>query len=1338
MQMSKYFQIILVLLCTVIIMSFDINAENTKSVNIDVINSNSNNLKLKFANGDFLLSNIDTKTAQTVLPKIGGTFLSETPSGSPSVIISTALFLVPSQDGFELKNVKLGNIKSIKGLISPVPFLGYDKDIAAENYIVNQDYYSGYKQMPWVSIRYLGISRGNYLAQAEFVSAQYNSESKSIDFLESAEIEIAFKSEKTSPQSSKIKTNYLTNALNKEFAGIWNTENDAKTLSAVQDLNTLSSGNWFKIKIEKEGLYKITAADLSAKGAQINADLAKTVKIFVGPGTNITEKVILPEENQMSEEAVIVNKGTNGEFESLIFYANAAKGFEKSNDKIKHYQNSYSNFVYAFVTWGGSEGKRAVFIPEPTGNAVNIPAWYTERIFFDEDLYMPFPEGSGRYWFGRTSMTPVTDILPNINYNSEESIKYVISAAHTASTYGVYNVSLNGSSLTTIGLSGVTSSYGQAYRGEAEVNVPVSRIEQDGRSVLNFTYTNQSLGAAAFAYFDFYEIHYPRELVPNNNSVGFWSDNTLNGITEYRFNGFSGNALGLDVTDPENPRWLTNTAQTGGMYHFKVNSINNEYRKYYISANMNTAILEKVEMKNLHGTNEDVDVIVITDKSTAASAQEYADYRQSITDKKFKVFFTEDIYNEFGNSIPDVMSIRHFISNAYFNWSSKPFYVLLWGDTHYDFRNIQIKKPLLVPTYQEKADVQAYNDDNSFSTDDYYVIVDGNDAVIDMAIGRVPCNSDAQGRVYTQKVKDYLKNSSNDDWRTNILLMADDSWTTTGRDGSQHSSNSEAVCKYIPNGFNLSKLYLVEYPPENIPGGKRKPRAAEELVNRLTTSGAVLFNWTGHGNPRVMAHEQVFVRETTIPQLNNYEKLFFLVAATCDFGRFDMDAVNSSTEDLMFSKIGGSIGALAASRLVVVGSNSILNNYFYDDLLRWDSKKGKYNNLGTALFLTKQRESSGNGKKYYLFADPTLQLDLPNQKINITKINNINIDTLSTSNSVELSGLQRVVVEGNILTPDSTINTDFNGSIILTLFDGDEAKSVKDEDNSVARFTEQGGKLNKSTFKVESGIFEAEFVVPKDISYSDNTARLFAYAFSNDSIQFAQGAISQIKISGLDTSTPNDGKGPKVDIYLDGRQFLSGDKVRENPLLIVDMEDETGINSAGLGLGHDIEVWIDGSPNSIILTSRFSTSLTNPKAGSVQTLLFGLKPGLHSIKARAWDVFNNFTVSETQFRIPGENLSEIREVYLIPNPLISSGIIRFEHNITPAFEAEIDIFNEAGIRVSSIKQNMNSLHTSEVNWDARSQDGNLLPQGAYYYHIKATDSKGTETEAKGVLGIIVR
>src|SRR5690606_36381957 len=108
-----------------------------------------------------------------------------------------------------------------------------------------------------------------------------------------------------------------------------------------------------------------------------------------------------------------------------------------------------------------------------------------------------------------------------------------------------------------------------------------------------------------------------------------------------------------------------------------------------------------------------------------------------------------------------------------------------------------------------------------------------------------------------------------------------------------------------------------------------------------------------------------------------------------------------------------------------------------------------------------------------------------------------------------------------------------------------------------------------------NGEFEFEFIIPKDMNYATGPGRLILYA-DNGTDADAWGLGSDLLIGGT-ASDPieNDHQGPDVEIFLGDRSFVSGDEISPNSVLILDIEDPSGINVSGHGIGHYLIYYLD-------------------------------------------------------------------------------------------------------------------------------------------------------------------
>ena len=194
-----------------------------------------------------------------------------------------------------------------------------------------------------------------------------------------------------------------------------------------------------------------------------------------------------------------------------------------------------------------------------------------------------------------------------------------------------------------------------------------------------------------------------------------------------------------------------------------------------MESNFRHAVPEKITLAGLRSETTSPDILVITHQNLRSSAEEYADYRNAQGKYSAKVYLTSDIYNEFGCGMSDPMAIRNFIEYKYKECTTKPRFVLLWGDGHFDYRNLTTNIVNFVPTFEsDDSNMEMFNATNSYCTDDYFVCVDGNDGLLDLAIGRMPVRTNEDGLQMLEKVNVYENNSTADDWKTRITYIADD------------------------------------------------------------------------------------------------------------------------------------------------------------------------------------------------------------------------------------------------------------------------------------------------------------------------------------------------------------------------------------------------------------------------------------------------------------------------------------------------------------------------------------------------------------------------------------
>jgi hypothetical protein len=579
-----------------------------------------------------------------------------------------------------------------------------------------------------------------------------------------------------------------------------------------------------------------------------------------------------------------------------------------------------------------------------------------------------------------------------------------------------------------------------------------------------------------------------------------------------------------------------------------------------------------------------------------------------------------------------------------------------------------------------------------------------------------------------------------------MLFIGDDAWTSDNgnAEGTIHSGQAELLASDIhtPDEFEKKKIYLAEYPTENTAVGRRKPGAYADIIDRIN-EGVLMVNFSGHGNPNVWTHERVFEVGTSIPQLVNRDKLAIFFLATCNFSQYDNPKALTGAEVLMNRREGGAVGVISATRKVYSGGNARLHQDTFRQMFVRDAfGRVVVRRPATALYLKKVTGSNTeNDQKFFFMGDPTMRLQYPQRHASIDSINGEPVDSVAGAprqSLIQLRSLSRVTVKGTVRNESNQIDESYNGTLSLIVNDATRQQTIVDFAPGITwSYLAPGGTIYRGANSVTNGRFNATFVVPKDIAHADTTenARLVAY-FSDAS---ADGAAytGKIFVGGTDTTAGADAEGPSITISLENRSFRPGDLVTESPMLYLDFEDSSGINTSGSGIGHRIEAWLNNSTQSLDLTDFYTSNLDDYTRGTVQYKLDGLGQGRNTIVVRAWDSYNNSAIAETFFEVAASNQLVVADVFNYPNPFARETAFTFRHNRTDPITITVKVYTVAGRAIQTLETYSSGETYVRIPWDGRDRDGDLLANGVYLYKLVVKTADGSlGTEALGKMSII--
>jgi hypothetical protein len=232
-------------------------------------------------------------------------------------------------------------------------------------------------------------------------------------------------------------------------------------------------------------------------------------------------------------------------------------------------------------------------------------------------------------------------------------------------------------------------------------------------------------------------------------------------------------------------------------------------------------------------------------------------------------------------------------------------------------------------------------------------------------------------------------------------------------------------------------------------------------------------------------------------------------------------------------------------------------------------------------------------------------------------------------------------------------------------------------------------------------------------------------------------------IGGVNPDAPDDNIGPTINLFMNDEIFVSGGITNENPTLIANLYDDNGINTAS-GIGHDIVATLDGDETTVYkLNDYYTAAVDDYKRGSLSYPFRDLDPGLHTLKLKAWDVYNNASTQEIQFVVFDKDESlELTNVLNYPNPFINYTEFWFNHNSSAILDVSIQIFTISGKLIKTLNGQTNNISgtasstSRDLTWNGTDDFGSKIAKGVYVYKLKV-HSKETGMKAEKIEKLVI-
>ena len=1121
----------------------------------------------------------------------------------------------------------------------------------------------------------------------------------------------------------------------------------------------LASGDFYKFHIDTTGVFRLDYEFLERLGMDVQNINPQLLKIYGDGGAmlplkNSDNTIFDPQENAI--KVVGAEDGIFDREDYILFYGEGTRQF---NAESLTHVNAYDDKSYYFITASGTPGIRVAPMVEPEEVPARTITTFKDYQFHERDTYNLL--NLGRRWFGERfdveNEQRFDFTFPNRVNNTPLDIRvYTAAISESPTSFGL---NVNGQAITDLNILPINESvlareaFYDSYRFSGAN--PAINVSGDAISVV-LQYNNNG-NPSSEGYLDFIAVEATRSLAGVGNQLLFdgIAPEIANEIARYEIQNAAAFTEVWEIASPSDISSFQNTEAAATITFNTALSATKKYvalhpEDFYeplIDAGNTSVANQNIKGSILQsgGIFTDVDYLMITPNELRAQAERLAQHNRTYRNLNVKVVTLDAIYNEFSSGKQDIGAIRNLVRYVYENASSaenRLKYLCLFGDTSFDYKDRIDNNNNIVPTFNT---YYSFSQSQSYMSDDFFGSLDPEEGVIennspagsggsdrlDIAVGRILADTPLLAKTAIDKIISYDSRASFGRWRNNFVLVSDD--VDQPWEFAELESTIDALGDQIQQEkpfINVKKIHADSYQQQSSAGGDRYPEVNEAIVDALE-SGALVMTYLGHGGENTLASEFIFTRENA-QNLANGERLPLIVTVTCEFTRFDNPNRVAAGEELFWNEAGGAVGLVATTREISVRLGVIFNEALASNLFSFGTNTIK--SVAENLRETKNQINDDNRRVIFYIGDPAMKLAFAKPDIRLTAINDVPlsqpVDTLKALSRVKMSG--EVVDESGQLIPQ------YSGTLSATVYDkyinqqtlGNDGTTDANGNLLILDFKTLGSILYRGQASVTNGVFDFEFVVPRDVAIPLGNGRVNFYSVRDGVPEDQAGANEQILVGGLNENAAEDTEGPLINLYMNDENFVSGGITNTSPTLLVKLEDESGINTAG-GIGHDLIAILDGDEeNPIILNDFYESDVDNFNLGQALRTLRDLEPGLHTVTVIAWDTYNNSSTADLQFVVAGDEELKLERVLNYPNPFVNYTEFWFNHNRPyEPLEVQVQIFTISGKVVKTINQLVTTTGflSREITWDGLDDFGQKLGKGVYVYKITV---KSTLTNKK--------
>tara|TARA_B100000508_G_C11464722_1_gene281063 strand:- start:1868 stop:5629 length:3762 start_codon:yes stop_codon:yes gene_type:complete len=1110
--------------------------------------------------------------------------------------------------------------------------------------------------------------------------------------------------------------------INPEFVQSKNSTLSRSSRASYATNSVLGGGTWYKIAIVEDGIYKIDSEFLKRIGIDPKSVKPNSLRIYGNGGGMLPEDNATSRIDDLAENPVWVSNPLSESFtenDNVLFYGEGPHEWKLSGGKYQFVVNVYSDTNYYFMTFDGGVGN-PLKISDQSNIASSNPItinYFNDYQSHEEELSNLI--SSGRQWVGENFGVKGNQYyefsFPNIETNNIASVDVHVAMRSliSPSTMKIGVSGLGSGSITSgVNSGGYLSNFATNYSTTVSANPTSSKLG------INLTY--EKANGESVAWLDRIVVNCDRKLIYSGGQMPFSVQRQSESTADYQYvlDGVNSFSRIWDITNPVTAK-VQKFSLNGRQARF--NREGGQIEKFIVFTNNSARVPEwgiKIPNQNLHAlVGKSPDMVIYTKAEFSSYAEEVAELHRENDGLSVEVVNVLEVYNEFSCGRQDVVALRDFMRMLYKSANGDtsliPRYLLLFGDASYDYKDRVSGNTNVIPVYQTQ---ESFDPIASLATDDFYAMLadDYNDltnGIVHLGVGRFPVKNARQAAQAVNKLKNYNTINSLGKWRLALCYIADD------EDGNLHMDQannlSDSVDAVFPN-YNINKVLADAYPQRSTPGGQRYPDV-NQAIDEAVEQGSLTLNYVGHGGELGWAHERI-LEVSQINKWSNINNMPLFVTATCEFSRFDDPKRTSAGEFVFLNPDGAGIGLLTTTRVVYASPNYALAQTF--NRLAYGELNGNMPRLGDIVQQTKldPNNFNDNTRVFALLGDPAMKLNYPIHKVE------------TTSRPDTMGALQKVTISGQVVhNKTGSLLSDFNGTLYPVVYD--KKRTVQTLNNDGDGVFEFGARINilfRGKATITNGKFTFTFVVPKDIDFNYGNGKISYYA-ENGSID-AAGFDTMVVVGGQVGDPLADQIGPDVKLYMNDTTFVFGGMTSEDPSIYAKVYDESGINTSGGGIGHDIVAVLDeDTKDELVLNDYYESVLNSYQKGIVRYPFKDMSEGRHTLSLKAWDVYNNSGQDRTEFVVSKSAELALDHVLNYPNPFTTNTDFYFEHNYPDRdLMVRIQVFTVSGKIVKTIDGYYNSkgFRIGPIKWDGRDDFGDKIGRGVYVYKVEVKAPNG--------------